>query len=261
MIIFKRRFFGGSTPLTHARIAHAKNWHLGTVSASTTASDYYAEGASNSLTFEKWKPTTVPANWATDFGAEKSVNYCCIGAHRLAGSVVVVQSWDGSSWVDQCDETEVTDNSAIMVLFDKIETQKMRLSIVSGSPAVISVIRFGLSLDMPQPFYSGHAPMEMARQTKFMSNYSDTGEFLGRSKKRTFLQSSYSWTHLQASWIREYWPDAQLGLENEPFFIAWRPDTFGECHLCVSASTPIPTNSGGRDFMSVMIEARAYAHD
>jgi len=114
---------------------------------------------------------------------------------------------------------------------------------------------------MERPIYGGHAPIKFARQTILRSNYSETGEYLGRTKQRTYLSTSFAWNNLTAAWIRSNWEDLQKGIEAEPFWIAWRPTTFGDVGFCQVDEVPIPQNIGVRDLMSVSMNVRARGYD
>ena len=254
---------GGDQPLTHARIAHANNWLSGgTVTASTTDSDYFESGPTSPLTYEKWKPTTLAATWEYDHGSAAACDYCCIGAHTMGtnGNTLQVQYWNGSSWSGVIAATAITTDEPIMCIFAPQTRQRWRISISSGTVPEVGVIKFGSALQMQRPIYGGHTPVSMARQTILRSNSSDTGEFLGRTKQRTYLSTDHQWQHLTAAWVRANWPDFQTAIEEAPFFIAWRPDTFGDVALAKTDEIPIPTNMGIRDFMSVSlnITARGY---
>jgi hypothetical protein len=114
---------------------------------------------------------------------------------------------------------------------------------------------------MPQAIYGGHTPARFNRATTFRDNRSGSGEILGRTKLRTSLQASYSWTLLKADWIREYWDDMQLAIEGEPFFIAWRPDKFPDVELALSTNAAQPTNMGTRSYMQVTLSAMGYGYE
>ena len=65
---------GSDEPMTHARIAHARNWVRGAVSVSNTATDYFADAPNNSMTFEKWQAydnmtVAAPDSWTDTLGA------------------------------------------------------------------------------------------------------------------------------------------------------------------------------------------------
>ena len=127
---------GGDEPLTHARIAHSGTWVTqGVITASTTATGYYASAPDNSLTYEKWSPTALPADWENDFGASQTVDYCAVAAHNLftAGCSVKVQSWNGATWDDVISTTIVADNSPLFFIFEPVTATKFRLRITSGS--------------------------------------------------------------------------------------------------------------------------------
>lgn len=253
----------GTQPLTHARIAHSGNWLAGgTITASSTATDYFSAAPDTSLTYEKWKPSSVPATWEFDNGSAVACDYCCIGAHTMGtdGASFKVQYYDGSSWVDLCDTTAPDDDMEIMVLFNFVTAQKWRLYITGASPS-IAIIKFGVALQMERPLYGGHSPLDLSRQTTMRSSKSSTGEFLGRTKLRTMLSTEFAWSNLTAAWVRENWRPFQKAIEEEPFFIAWRPDTFSEVGLCYSDNMPIPQNSGTRDLMNVSLQVNARGYD
>ena len=257
---------GGDEPLVNARIAHSGNWHtVSTVTASTTATDYFADGPDNSLTYEKWKPTALPADWEADFGSNKVSDYCIIAAHTLGTNAcnIKIQKWDGvSAWDDIIGTTAITDDMPIFCIFAPVTIDQLRVRVTSGSGnPTIGVIKFGSALQMPQAIYGGHSPIDLARQTELRSNYSETGEFLGRTKQRSMLSSSFQWSHLTAAWVRTNIPTLQTAVESEPFCIAWRPETFSEVAYGQTDSVPQPSNTGAKDLMSLSLDMRARAYD
>lgn len=255
---------GSDEPLTHARIAHSGNWLTGgTVTASTTATDFFADGPDNSLTYERWQPTASPATWEYDHGSDVEADYCVIGAHDLGTQSVTVnvQAEIAAVWTTLVSVSPTTDEP-IMAIFEPRTETKWRLQLTyAGTDPTIGVIKFGKALQMQRTLYGGHAPINMARQTILRSTYSETGEFLGRTKQRTYAQTSFSWDNLTADWVRANWRPFQLAMETEPFFIAWRPSTYGDVGLCQTDSVPVPSNKGVRDLMSVEMSVRGYGYD
>jgi len=261
----------GDEPLTHARIAHSLNWLAGgTAAASTTAFGFDADAPLNTLTYEFWKPTAYPATWTYSHGSTVTIDldYCFIAAHNLgtSGASITIQydSTGGGVWVDLTASTLITDDSPIFVIFPPGSPEILRVQIDSYTDAPqIGVIKFGASMQMERPLYGGHAPISLARQTILRSNYSETGENLGRTKQRTYLATSYAWQHLTAAWVRSTWRTFQLAAESEPFCIAWRPGTFTEDAVGFAQidEVPIPTNMGIRDLMSVSMSVRARGYE
>lgn len=254
----------GDQPLTHARIAHSENWlDGGTASVSSTATGYFADAPLNTLTYERWKPSSVTATWEYDHGSSAEADYCCIAAHTLGtnGNSLQVQYWTGAAWSDLCAVTAITSDEPIMVIFEPETAQRWRISITSGTAPEVGVVKFGSSMQMERPIYGGVEPIPMARQTILRSNYSETGEYLGRTRQRSYLTTNYSWQHLTSDWVRANWPDFQNACEAEPFWLAWRPDTFGDVGYCQTDQTPIPSNMGIRDLLSVSLSVRARGYE
>jgi len=436
-------------PLTHARIAHANNWLSGgTVTASGTATDYFADGPTNSLTYEKWSPDALTATWEYDHGSAAECDYCCIGAHTMgtsgntlqiqyegasrtnivtysedftdaswskvtsgvaldqdgpdgvgnsaatlsddsSGGTGIVQcrltptvstatqytfsaflkagslSWasirfggfttpadggvwfdlsagavgtatagltgaiqdfgdgwyrcsvtfttdaadtsgnlsielasadgvrmvnlDGTSsilifgaqlevggsatsyiptsgstaastWYDLIPWTQLTTDMPVFAIFEPVTAQAWRIRLTNGTVPEIGVVKFGKALQMQRALYGGHTPLDYARQTIMRSNRSVTGEFLGRTKLRNTLATSYDWAHLKRDWLDANWKDFQLAIEEEPFFLAWRPGDFSEVGLCYTDQMPVPSSMGIRDLfqVSLNVSARGY---
>lgn len=260
---------GADLPLKHARIAHAGNWHTGgTVTASSTATGYNADAPDNSLTYERWKPSSLTATWDIDLGSAKATNYCCIAAHTMGtnGNTLTVQydSTGGGTWVTVATEA-ITDDSPIFCIFDSETRQDWRVQISSGTAPEIGVIKFGTALQMERPFYVGFAPSRMMRKTQVTGNMSEGGQFLGRTKIRTSSEVTYSWSNLTYAWVRANL-DGTAGLlqsvETEPFFCAWRSASeddveFGWTRGPVSS----PSITGPRDLMSFTLSAEVLGYE
>lgn len=255
---------GGDQPLTHARIAHAGNWHDGgTITASTTDSDYFSDGPDTTTTYEKWKPTTLSATWENDLGSAKECNYCVIGAHTLGtnGNTLQIQYWNGSGWTGVIPATAITDDMPIMAIFGAQTRQRWRIQVSNGTAPTIGVIKFGKALQMERPLYGGHSPIDLARQTVLRSNRSSTGEILGWTKQKVTHNSTFDWSNLTASWVRTNWRPFQLAVETSPIFIAWRPITFSEVAFGTVNQIPVPSNMGVRDLMQVSMQMTAMGYD
>lgn len=282
----------GDMPLTHARIAHSGNWLAGgTVRAddgsnllmettddllledgvsflllegqNATASGYVSLAPSNSLTYERWKPGALPATWEYDHGSAALCDYCCIGAHTMGtnGNTLQVQYWSGSAWVDLIPATVMTSDMAVMAIFGQQTRQRWRIVVSNGTAPEIGVIKFGRAMQMTRPIFGGHTPVDLGRQTQIRANYSETGEFLGRTRQRVQMASTFSWQHLDDAWIRSTFRPFQKAVEAEPFFIAWRPLAYSEVALCQTDEVPIPQNMGVRNLMNVQLTVRALAYD
>lgn len=252
---------GGDYPLKNARILHSGNWlATGTMTASTTAAGYFAAGPNGSMTYERWKPTTIAAQLTITFGAAQSITCAAIAAHTLAGSTVALQYWTGAAWATVVAGTVIPDNSPIMWIFPARSATQFRINI-SASPGFpeVGVFKIGTPLQMPMSIYSGHAPIEYGRKTALRSNRSDTGEYLGRTKQRSALTTDFSWDYLPRAWVDANWEPMQIAMESEPFFIAWRPSDSQSVGYCQTDETPGVSNMGVLDYMSAKLTVRGLA--
>ena len=278
-VIFEPGYFlpQGDEPLTHARIAHAGTWvDDWNASATSTADGFFVDGPNDSLTYEYWSPTTLPATWTLQpmgVGQEVTADYCCIAAHTLgtaASNLTLTIEYlnpplvSPSVWNPIISNASISDDSPIFAIFRPVTAIGFRITINGTTAPRIGVVRFGQALQMPQPLYAGHTPLILSRQTTMRSNKSTTGEFLGRTRLRNARSTEIGWTHLRADWVREYWLPFQFAMEQDPFFLAWRPITFpndvGYCYVD-GGSLPAPTNSGPRDFMNVSMNIIARGYD
>jgi len=253
----------GDEDLTHARIAHANNWYAGgTIAASSAETGYFASAPDNSLTYEYWKPSSLPATWETDLGSAREVDYCAIAAHNMGsnGNTLQVQYWNGSSWSGVIPSTAITTEEPIFCIFAPQTRQRWRIQVSNGTAPTIGVIRFGKALQMPRPMSGGHQPLALGRETVSRANISETGEILGRSVLRRSLKSSYSWNIIENSWIDANWPDFQRAAEAEPFFTAWRPVDDSGVGYGMADEVPKATYTGQAGFMraSLAMTARSW---
>lgn len=257
----------GDESLKNARIAHSNNWLTGgTTAASSTDADYFADAPDNSLTYEKWKPNTLPATWRYDLGvgATSEVDYCLIAAHTMGrnGNTLQIQYDNGTgTFVNIIPATAIITDEPIYAIFEPQDRQIFRIRISSGTPPTIGVIRFGKSLQMQRSIYGGHAPALTTRNTTFQSNVSNSGEFLGRSVRRVMRPVTFAWQNLTAQWVEDNWRDAQLAMENEPIGIVWRPEDRGDVVYGAVDETPIPENQGRADLMDVSLTVRGRGYD
>lgn len=255
---------GSDQPLTHARIAHSGTWATsGTITASTTAAGYFESAPDDSLTYEYWKPTALPADWENETGSF-TADYCAVASHDLfsTGCSVKVQYWDGASWVDIIGTTVVADNSPLFFIFEPVTADKFRLRITSGTGnPEIGVIRFGEAMQMTQPVYGGIAPPHLNRNTVLTTNNSETGQYLGRSVRRVALPFSFPFAHLKAAWVYSTFREFVLSVESEPFFMAWRPETFTDVFYGFTEGPVQASAMGVNDFWQASFSGKALAYD
>jgi len=245
--------FDPAVPLTHSRIGIDNIARTGTVDASSEAAGFPAIAAANPLTYEFWKPTSVPAWWRVDAGVSVTVDYVGIASHNLAtagSSVTVQRSDDNDTWVDVVTTTP-TDNSPIMFLFDGVSARYWRV-VVTGNNPTISVINIGKVLEMQRACFAGISPIEFTRSTTIRPNVSEGGQWLGRSVIREGSATSVSFRHLTYDWYRDNFDPFVEQARSYPFFFAWRPDAYQRSVGYVWTRGDIaPTTMGIKSYLQV----------
>jgi len=248
---------------THARIG----WRdvITSLAASSAASDAPASSALSWQTYERWRPTASPATLTATFDTAP-VEYIGIGAHTLseADSVTFEMQVDGA-WEEitpgAIEGMEAADNEAIMLLVQRREgCTGVRVTFsYSGTAPTIGKIAAGRVLTMARPFYSGHAPAMLSRNTRKQPNVSEGGEWLGASIIRQGRSTSVNWDHLKAAWYRLHFDPFVHHARQYPFFFAWNPARFPDCLYAMATGDISPSNMGIRDLMSVSMGIKGYS--
>ena len=213
------------------------------------------QSMTNTLTYEHWKPSGMPATWEYDHGSGAPCDYCAIASHTMgtSGNTLAVEYHDGSDWVELLSQA-VTTNEPIFCIFSYTDAQRWRLSISGGTPPEIGVVKFGVAFQMPRPVFGGVTPSYFARNTVLRHNRSETGASLGNVAQRSARTAEITWSNLPQVFMRDNWNAVQKAIEAEAFFLAWRPGSNGDCLFGeLSGEVPKPSNMGVRDLMAVSL--------
>jgi hypothetical protein len=218
-----------------------------------------ASAAANPLTYEFWRPETLPATWAVDAGAEVTCNYIGIAAHTLQGAEVEIEySLDNSTWT-LIDSNGPPNNAPIMFLFTPITARYWRI-VVKNQISSVGVVYIGQTLDMQRPCFAGLSPINFSRETIIRPNRSESGQWVGRSIIRQGSSMSVSFRHLDYDWYADNFDPFVEQAREYPFFFAWRPDDYPETVGYVWTSQDItPSTMGIRNLLEVGFEMQGLA--
>lgn len=220
-------------PLTLARIlydSYTRTAVPSQVTVSTTAAGFAADSPLRPDTYERWKPTSLPATWQFDFGSAKTFDGIGIAGHNFgdAGISVVAEYQTGlGSWTTFATDALPADNSPILLLGTQVTANRIRLTLTgSSSVPQIGVVYVGNCLVMPQPIDGTYAPVSMSRDTIMKSSVSRSGQFLAQDFRRNGIVNKIAFKYLAATWVRTTFdPFAKLA-RKYPFFLAWEPLDF-----------------------------------
>ena len=211
-------------------------------------------------------PNAAPgvSTWEYYFYGDQEVDYVVLGGHNMGyfcGTLNIQKSDGMGGWVNIISaQGTIEDNSAIYCIFEPVTVDAIRVRMVNMNPYV-STIWTGKSLQMPRPIFGGHVPSSFSRITEFRTNESESGEFLGRTRIRQYRGENFQWNHIENTWMADNWPDLQIASEEDPMFIAWRPDAYGDVSFMNVAASAIPENMGIRKLMTVGLEGKGLGHD
>ena len=249
---------GSNQPLNHARILWSPL--TGTISGGGTNPAY----AANDYTSQRWQLAPGGNNWTLQTSDNQLIDSVFIAAHNLAGKTVTIST---ASTAGGAHTTRVSfvsdDNSSIAAFFNNAGTaytiREVRINVNDGTAVAIGIIRAGVSLQLPIPFFGGHRPLNLNRVTEAQQQFSETGQWLGRIIKRRAVTTTYSWEYLTASWYdTNFEPFAQT-LPLRPFFIAGNPSKIATDVGFVWTDRDVePVNMGIKDYRSVSLPVTGY---
>lgn len=243
-------------PFTHPRICYQSFLDTGTV----TVSSGDVAAAKNKLTYDKWQPSGTSEWVAVDAGTDVEVDYLAIAAHNLSGRSVQFQYSDtGSTWTAIYSMVADSDK-AILVLLNAPLSKRYWRVLVSGSVGIsVGVIMIGKALAVQRSINSGHSPITLSRTTVVRPAISERGQWLGRNVIRSGLSTSVAINNLYADWYRANFDPFVESARTEPFFFAWRPETYpDEVALCWTTDDIAPSIAK-KDLMNVTFKVDAHA--
>jgi hypothetical protein len=253
-----------SQPLDHARIGYQSWITSAAMLSGGTREGYPLAALIDPATYSRWSPAgdSGLVSLIIDLGAARTVDYIGIAAHTLAGAsaLTILSSTNGGVYTERLQIPSVPDNSAIMGLFAPVSARYWAFTVTITQPVYIGHIKIGQALAMQRAIYGGHAPVNLSPVWETRRNLSETGQWLGATRRGLRYRSEYQWRHLGAAWYREnFAPFVSTDPQSSPFFLAWRPQSYPDGAAYAWATAPIaPRNMGVRDYIEVGVTVEAY---
>jgi len=222
-------------------------------------------GAEVALIPNTWERYSMPNGSQTlkyQMASKAKINYIAIAAHDLANETVELSTAPtigGSMAVVGAIDTK--NNNAVMITFDEVAATEIQLKWNSSAAHELGIVYAGNYLQMQQPIYGGHSPINLSADTKYQSVVSESGQFLGRNITKRGIKSQYSWQLLDPEWYRDNFQPFVESARSLPFFLMWRPDRYrSETVFGYSVDDITPSNmSGGHGRMSVSLNMRGHS--
>jgi len=231
----------------------------GNVTTDTEESANPASNMGNPSTSLKWRA----GNTATVYiavSATSDYDYFCVARHNFheVQATLTLQSRTGSNpYTDVIEDFTVDNDGPLILRFPTQSAGDVRLKIAGATDQPeAAVVTVGAVLILQRRIYVGHEPITMARRTNSVAASSESGEFLGRIILGQDSESEIALENLTASFVRDSLdPWMQDALSN-PFFVAWRPDTYPlETAMAwlPPGAFPRPQNSRSNGMMQISI--------
>jgi len=229
-------------------IAYRNIFNDGTLSATTSATDFDITNLATWSESDQWKPTAAGTNnVVVQQTANLNVNYFYIIGHNLAdeaGVKIVVQysSDNFSSDINTIETIDVFSSDAIFREFTQVGAYEYwRLQIVTSAliPA-LAVVALGEYDDFahghPFPFV---APWQEG--FKIENQVSEQNSFIGRINKAIPKRLQITQSNASDSWFRSTWLPFLEHAKNFPFIWSWDKDRFTkETAFCWSMGPSSP---------------------
>ena len=244
-------------PFTHPRICYQSYLDTGTV----TVSSGDITAAKSKLTYDKWQPSGSTEWVKVDAGSSVDVDYLAIAAHNLTGRTISLQWSDSGATAWTTAATAVVDStdSVVLLLTSPIAKRYWRFLVSGASGMSVGVIMIGKALAVQRSINAGHSPITLSRTTVVRPAVSERGQWLGRNVIRSGLSTNIALNNLYADWYRANFDNFVEAARTEPFFFAWRPETYPEeVAFCWTTEDIAPQNVG-HDRMSVSFGVDAHA--
>lgn len=217
-------------------------------------------------TYERYMPLNGAVVAKFQLATSAVIDFVAIGAHNVGteggGTELLIQyaTTIGGALTD-IESIIPTDNGAIMLVFEDVTVAEIAITTNSTTLSMeIGVVYAGKALQMQQPIYGGHTPIDLSANTEYQSTMSDSGQFLGRNIIRKGLETTFQWQHLEDDWIRSTFKPFIESAKTLPFFIKWRPDYYDTSAFGYTTGDIKPSNmSGGSRLMTASFTMKGHA--
>lgn len=231
----------------HPRIGYRNIIEAGMLSSEQAADGFPVVNLANPATFLLWRGDDGSAQTITiTVGVNRTIDYLGIARHNIGttGATYALESSDnGTDWDPVVDDNPV-DDRVIIHEFDPVTAAHYRLTIGAGNAAPqIAVLYLGEILALERRLYVGHRPVPFALRRVVSTGRSESGQFLGRTRRRESVEFELSMPNLTPAWVRDELEDFVDNSDVAPFFWAWRPTDYpDEVAYCWTTGDPALVN-------------------
>ena len=198
------------------------------VTASHTETGYPASAVATPFTYDFWrKPAAAVAFLDIDAGEDVTADSLgWLGSHGATPVYSLESSDNGADYIEVVPQAFAIEGANV-ALFDAVTARYWRLNIGSTLNAYdVRNVMIGQSLEFERCIMKSHAPLPYNRVTRYTTNESGTGQFLGRSIIRQHQSTEVQMEMMSAPWSRDQFQGFVRHAEKKPFYFSWNPDKY-----------------------------------
>lgn len=113
------------------------------------------------------------------------------------------------------------DNSPIFLVFDQVETPKVRFRFFAQGVLRVGEIGCGKALRFPNAPDIGYAPAKWQADKKAINKTTEGNTVANSTVLSTTVQDNPTYSLIDTEWIDEYWPDVVDKATGTPVWFAW----------------------------------------
>lgn len=197
-----------------------------------------------------------------------TVDYVAIARHNFSSGVQVAvaaltEITDSDGFFEYEDVVVPfipEDDSPILIRFTPQYTTSIRITLTPDTSILptIGVVYVGKLLILPRRIYVGHTPITDGIDTRFYTNISESGEFLGRVITGENLTTGFNMQNIDPVWFRNNMRQFIRAAKELPFFWAWRPYSFPrEVGYAWLTNNPKPNNQRPNGMVEIELQMGA----
>lgn len=255
---------GDSFTLNNPIIGYGNQITIGSVSASAGSdANWPIINLANPATNLKWKSATFGEQYIIVGNGVLPItlDYMAVAKHNFFTAQIAVSvesSPDGVTYTQLTAPVIPGNNGPVMCLFGAMSALffrlRMQASVAFFIPE-IGIMFTGISLHVQRRIYVGHTPINYGRIDNIVNGMSDSGQFLGRILLGSNKATSISLKNLTPTWYRSTLDPFIIDAKTNPFFFAWRPDTYpNEVGYCWLTNDPKPINQLSNGMMGIDLQ-------
>lgn len=193
--------------------------------------DHPVQNLGNPATYLYWKSFSSDTQTVgVSLDDADTVNYMALARHNLGSGGIqytIQSSVDGNTWDDLSVPRVLPNDNALIHEFEDTFASHFRIHLEAGGAIPeIGVLYAGRILRLQRRIYVGHTPLTYGRSSKVNNNFSEDGQFLGRTVQSRMYQSAITQQNITADFYRDSIDPFFHEAIESPFFVAWRPEDY-----------------------------------